>query len=167
MACKPLENEDPLLTQCVASSPPSPLWQDAGATDGLLAESLSDTRSTWPGKFIPFLSLHSRPSQHPLPDSQPNGGTRPNGFQKKSEGGQGLRGAIILPYFRIYFPQFSHFFHLQVFSKKWKGRRGFTAYWFNLNVTSLNADTWIIVSHLRAWATCWTLTLQTYSGPLE
>ncbi len=98
------------MTQCVSSSRPSPLWQEAGATDGLLAESVSDTRSTWPGKFIPFLSLHSRPSQPPLPDSQPNGGTRPNGFQKKSEGGQGLRGAIILPYFRIYFLQSSHFF---------------------------------------------------------
>uniref|UniRef100_A0A672NBM4 non-specific serine/threonine protein kinase n=1 Tax=Sinocyclocheilus grahami TaxID=75366 RepID=A0A672NBM4_SINGR len=79
--------------------------------------------------FHSCLSVHSRPYQHPLPDSQPNGGTRPNGFQEKSEGRQGLRGAIILPYFRINFTQSSHFFScFQVFSKKWKGRRGFTAY---------------------------------------
>lgn len=121
--------------------------------DCWLSLSLTPSLHDRVNSFHSCLSLHSRPSQHPLPDSQPNGGTRPNGFQKKSEGGQGLRGAIILPYFRIYFPQFSHFFHLQVFSKKLKGRRGFTAYWFNLNVTSLNADTWIIVSYLRAWAT--------------
>ncbi len=116
--------------------------------------------------FHSCLSLHSRPSQPPLPDSQPNGGTRPNGFQKKSEGGQGLRGAIILPYFRIYFLQSSHFFfRFQVFSKKWKGRKGFTAYWFNLNVTNLHAGTWI-ASYLRAWATL-TLTFQTDSGALD
>lgn len=118
--------------------------------------------------FLSCLSLHNRPSQHPLPDSQPNGGTRPNGFQERSEGGQGLSGAVILPYFRIYFPLSSHFFsHFQVFLKKWKGRRGFTAYWFNLNVTSLNAGIWIIVSYLRAWATCWKLTFLTDSGALD
>ncbi len=76
--------------------------------------------------FHSCLSLHSRPSQHPLPDSQPNGGTRPNRFQKKSEWGQGLRGAIILPYFRIYFPQSSHlFFSLPSFLEEMERKERF------------------------------------------
>ncbi len=90
---------------------------------------VSDTRSTWPGKFIPIpasLYTAAHPSIHCLTASL-MGGPGQIDFQKKSEWGQGLRGAIILPYFRIYFSPIplTFFFHLPSFLEEMERKERF------------------------------------------